>query len=598
MFLNNLKDSWNDYTVNAYTGTAEDYPSKINLYMPGEGFGTAKEDQAAAQDPETAAWSAHNLAVCIGDRESSLMEAVQEWVVCTKRDMAVCPSLEEYRRTAEKELLPELLVLDSSGVRWSEEEEIRFLRECVEKGVHLVFATLPEPEVIKSSRQIRELLGIRKVLEEETAVEGLHLAGGFLLGGEVIYSQEEYPDMNYTFPWYLPGTGTKVYMKGIPDIEDMKTDSYPLVIWRKSFGTAYVFAVNGGYMDEMTAHGILSAISSEMYSYEVYPIVNAQSMVLAGFPGLADENAEALDKLYSRPLKQIFQEVLWPGIVMTFRPYRYKATCMMTPQYDYTDENLPDEKQLQYYLKIFHEQGAEVGLDIRSRSDTPMEQKLREDQAFLEKAVDGYEFVSFYGGDLSLEKMQEVLQGELLSGVKTVVADVREKEPGIIGFLTDDITIQRGFQDGLAYKNQRDFLVRTQETALGYFSMIFDMTQVAYPEEEGEGWEKLSSYFASAVASYGRLFQDFDRTTAAECDARIRNLLALDYEDSRQGDRIFLKVWGGKGNAWFILRTHNEAVRSVEGGSFKRLEEGAFLVTAQSQDVVITLEPADSRHYR
>ena len=34
MCLNNLKDSWNDYAVNKYTETAENYPSKINMYIP------------------------------------------------------------------------------------------------------------------------------------------------------------------------------------------------------------------------------------------------------------------------------------------------------------------------------------------------------------------------------------------------------------------------------------------------------------------------------------------------------------------------------------------------------------------------------------
>ena len=35
MFINNMKDISNDYEVNAFvTGTAEDYPSKVSIYMP------------------------------------------------------------------------------------------------------------------------------------------------------------------------------------------------------------------------------------------------------------------------------------------------------------------------------------------------------------------------------------------------------------------------------------------------------------------------------------------------------------------------------------------------------------------------------------
>ena len=38
-------------------------------------------------------------------------------------------------------------------------------------------------------------------------------------------------------------------------------------------------------------------------------------------------------------------------IAAVLEKHRYKATCMMTPQYDYTDDNLPDGRQLAYYLK-------------------------------------------------------------------------------------------------------------------------------------------------------------------------------------------------------------------------------------------------------
>ena len=34
MTFNTLKDTWNDYEVNPYSETAENYPSKVNIYIP------------------------------------------------------------------------------------------------------------------------------------------------------------------------------------------------------------------------------------------------------------------------------------------------------------------------------------------------------------------------------------------------------------------------------------------------------------------------------------------------------------------------------------------------------------------------------------
>ena len=110
-------------------------------------------------------------------------------------------------------------------------------------------------------------------------MDGIHLYAGFLLGGETYYQAVEdedkgYQDMELRFPWYQLASGTKVYMTGIPEDESIDTEDYPVVIWRKSFGSAYVFAVNGGYMEGVTGLGLLSAMSAEIYSYEIYPAVS------------------------------------------------------------------------------------------------------------------------------------------------------------------------------------------------------------------------------------------------------------------------------------------------------------------------------------
>ena len=49
---------------------------------------------------------------------------------------------------------------------------------------------------------------------------------------------------------------------------------------------------------------------------------------------------------------------------------------------------------------------------------------------------------------------------------------------------------------------------------------------------------------------------------------------------------------GEEAEKYFILRTHNETVSQMEGGSWKRLEEGAYLIRADEEEILITLEPA------
>ena len=528
----------------------------------------------------------------------------------TKRDIAACPSLTALEAAGEGEGTAWMLVLDPACVDWESAGELERLKGHVEAGTHLVLSGLPEASVIEGNKKLRDFLGIRKVLEQETTVTGFYLRPGFLLGGETFYLDRESPDAEEllpgsaaypgekTFPWYLPDYGTKVYMRGIAAGEQVKAENYPIMLWRKSYGSASVFAVNGGLMDGPQGLGLLSAMSAETDSYELYPVVNAQNMILAGYPSLADENPEEMERLYSRSVKQVFQELLWPNIAAVLEKHRYKATCMMTPQYDYTDDRLPDGRQLAYYLKIFNEHGTETGLWGLSVSDTPLAGKLASDGAFLREALGGYAFASLYAGDMEDREIEEALGEELLGAVRTVVREDAGTRAMPVGFLSEDVTAQQVIGDGLAYTYENDFLVRCMETALGYFNISFDLSRVAYPEEDEEAWEQLSKALGTTIGTYGQTFRGFGATTVSESDARIRRFLALDYRDGRIDDTIHLQVEGSAGPAWFVLRTHNEAVEDMEGGSWQELEEGAYLIEVTEGRAVLTLKPADERFYR
>lgn len=609
MSINYLKDGFNDYSVNRYTETAENYPSKTSIYMPNHSKTGDDPNPSVGNGEGTVV--PRNLVVCIGDQKEMSMKAAAEWTAYTKRDIAEYPTLAGYGAAGKTGEPAEVLVIDPACVDWAAEGTFHILDRCLENGTSLVFCGLPDVSVIQNSRSLQELLGIRSVQAEETSVTGFYLREGFLLGGATFYldraetgAMESLPGNGAfpgerTIPWYLPAVGAKVYMKGVPEDTEMKADEWPIVMWRNSRGSAYVFAVNGTFMEGQEGIGLLSAMSAEMNSYEIYPVVNAQSMVLASFPSMADENAEVMDRIYSRPsIKEVFQKLTWPGISTTLEKYGYKGTCMVTPQYDYLDSELPDEEVLEYYLKTFSEQSVEVGLSGAARPGTNLMEKLEQDHQFFQDAVDGYSFASFYAGDLPDEQIMEAMGADVLTSARTVVRAYDGARVGPVGFLSENVTSQSALGDGLEYTHRSDFRVRAMETALGYLNMSFDMARIAYPETVEEQWEKLSRTLSSTISTYGQQYQGFTRTTAAECDMRIRQFLAMDYSKSRTGDQVELHVQGVTGPVWFILRTHNETILGMDGGSWEALEKGAYLVEVTQENAVLTLGPADQRYFQ
>ena len=570
---------WNDYEENRYA-------EELGALLP------AGEAYQAGQSLSS------GLVVYIGGAEDPVWDVARSWAVYGKRDVEAYSSLSQYQAGR----APEMILLSPGGVSWSSEAEIERLRSLADEGIHLIFCGLPEPEAIARSESLQELLGIRAVVSRETEVEGLHLYGGFLLGGEVIYQgeteeeNEEKQDLETSFPWYSLSAGTKVYMKGIPADESLDVEEHPPVIWRRTAGAASVFVVNGGYMEDAAGLGLLAAMTAEMDRYALYPGVNAQNLVLANYPGLAAENNEAMMRGYSQSMQGVFRDIVWPELSVAYQRSDLGLSCMMAPQFDYEDDNLPDQAQLQYYMRLMNEQQAEVGLSGVSVSDTPMDRKLAADQAFMEEALPDYRFASLYGGDLEEDALRAALEEELLSAVRTVATEY-QGESELVGYLSERVTRQTILTSALDYTYREDFRVRCVETALGYGSTLVDMGRVAYPSGEDGVWNELSMDLSWNLQNYYQKFDAFTGTTLSECDGRIRTFLALDYEESREGDVISLDVTGASGSAWFVLRTRGEAVDHVDGGGWTRLEDGAYLIEAEDAHVYITLKPADAYRY-
>lgn len=584
-----LRDRWNDYNANAHLSVPGSDLSGVNI---------AWENEAGTSDTGSC--------VLIGSSENDLGLTVLEWTEYSRRDFSEYPSLAAYDHRPDTKR-PEMIAIDSDYINWQTGEDTQRLANYASQGINLVFLTLPDVSVVRSSAPLKNLLGISAVAGENLEADGIFLYSGFLLGGEKVYLPPDNPAPEaveqFVFPgntsesgkpvfdYYLLGAGTKLYMRGIPDGDNIEEGDYPALIWRRSQGSSYVFAVNGGYMEGAAGLGILTAISSDMHPYEIYPVVNAQSMILVNYPVLSNENAEEIKRLYSRSIQDVHQEIIWPDIWRTIQPYDYKVTCMVSPQLDYDDDTPPQADRWEYYLKIFNEDEAEAGLSLENPFGTPASVQAEEDEKFFADNSD-YIFFSAYAGNTGNSEIKQALNNKLLSNVDTIVKAYGDESGRIIGAFDSEITAQTAFNADFNFTYKQDFETRCVMTAIGYSNVYYDMTSLVYPEGEEDTWEWVYPEFHTSVDGFGALFPDFDKTTAAESGERVRSFLTSRYTDSRTGDVITLKAQGAGDPKWFVLRTHYENVVGAQGADYTQIEEGAYLIGAYEDEVKITLEPA------
>ncbi len=577
-----MKESGNEYDVNNYAADA-----------------ILDREDAWQKSPPKDVLKKGGYVLYVGNGKSDIGKTVSWWCTYTKRELVICQSVEDCPKDAWQKA--EVLLLESSYVRGK--KEIETLTEMARRGGNLIFCDLPEAYEIKASRQWKELLGIRQVKEQRQEIQGVNLFSGFLLGGQGIYlpadeeEKQERQDLELNIPWYQTRIGCKTYMAGMLSDPTVKNEELPPLIWRASVGNGKVFAVNGDFMRDCTGIGMLNAILAEIKPYDLYPVVNAQCMGVANFPGLAAENSENMKEIYSRELPAVFRDIIWPGLYSAVEKSGAHLTCYLAPQFDYGDDKEPQKEQLVFYLRQLKEREAEAGLTLEYVSAGDLTRKMKADQSFFQNSGSQYRYGAAYippgGASYSIEKLKDYAFFECIQ----TVASIYSAERPVVSYLDDKTTLQSITSTGISHTYKEDIRMKSLQTALGYSNIVLDMNQITWPEKEEDRWEIVSEKYSSQINTYWKAFEMFDQTSASECDRRIRNFLAMDYEDSREGDEIHVSIKDQNGDLWFILRTHGEEVISVQGGDFKKIETDAYLIRAGQEKLTITCKPEDSLYY-
>lgn len=531
----------------------------------------------------------------VGDEKTDVGSIVSQWTRYSKRDILTVSKIEKFSKAALPN--PEFVVVDSAYVDFS--KDLSTLEGLTDKGISIVLCTLPELSEIEENEELRKFLGISYVKEENVNVEGIKLFEGFLLGGETIYEpqkpkEEKRQDMNLSMPWFVTAGGTKTYMVGILDEfyqdYEYKNDYFPAIIWRNSLGFGQVFCVNGDYMGTTSGLGILSAMINELSPFQIYPVVNAQNTLLVNFPLMSDENEEEFFEAYSRNVSAFQSEVIWPTLISLAEKYDLKYTSFISPKFDYQDPAQPTVESYLTYMQAFRERGTEMGLSLEHEEGVDLLDKLSFDKDFYDGIEQKYICTGAFINLSDIEVLPQALEKSYVRNVRTV-ACAEDVQIPILSYCAEGVTLQSLTSDTKNLTYSRDLRLKSIETALGFDNAELNFSDVVWPKAEGDYWEIIYNDMSSSLATYWKPFRKFDRTTLTESDERVRTFLNLNYGVVRNGDEIALTVTGrGNDTCYFLLRTHGEEIVDMTGGSFTKVEEDAYLLTIDSDEVSIYVQ--------
>ena len=582
----------NNYNVNDHTGATKLTKESVweSPKISGSSFDTGEELRREG-------------ILYVGEGNSVSARAAQEWAQYAKRAFLRVDALS---KTPPK-TLPGLILIPGSAL----EDNIEAIDQWCKAGATVLCLGLPAPQAVSGNAKLKKLLGIRFVWQNQVHLEGVHLFSGFLLGGEHIYQAEtpedqEKQDLELDVPWYIVRTGTKTYMRGILSEEDqalaevqkLKNEDHPALIWRNAYQKGFVYAVNGSYCENRKIlMGLCAAVLSQRKETFLYPVVNAQVVSVLNFPTCSNENGEKVRAIYGMDQSKLESSIILPALISLSSRYGIKLTMFMTPQMDYEDGILPEPRLSHTFMGQINETGSEVAVGTLTRGETSLQEKLERDADYYraEGLKYGFSAVSAMGNRFS--ELGSALDSPLLSGLKTVLMGKIDDRP-LLGYLSGDISFQRVTSYAETHTYREDLEMLCLETALGYSNTCFDMACALWPEKEEDEWQNVSKRVFSNLASYNSAFADNRSVTISKSDERVRRFLALDYEERLEGDTLRVELDHFDGEAWFILRCFQNEIAEVAGGQAIELETGTWLLRADEKTLAIKMRQTEELNYR
>ena len=531
----------------------------------------------------------------VGSEDSSFAATVREWSGYARMPVALCGEMPE----AEGSALPALVMIEPDYVSGCAEK----LGRWMEQGVDVLFLALPDCGEVTADPTLQALLGISEIRQPQIRLQGIRLFKGFLLGGERAFevktaADEEKQDLELEIPWYSVRAGSKTYMRGILSDEDLrraresklKDEDLPAILWRHHYGSGEAYAVNGNYLENRrTGVGMLQAIQYERSDYALYPVVNARLFSIADFPMLTDENPEEVLQIYGKPVSKVQTDIVVPMLITLSTKYDVRPSCFLRVKYHRDAAQQPDRGLPGTWLSMMGEMDGELALTADPLASDAAGEALA-DLEYLRTEAPEYRFTSVYADCEGLSALSDLLEKADAKDVRTVSAAGDSEEYPIIGYLNETVTLQQAV-DLRRHSFTDELELLGVQTALAYSNGYYDMAGAFYPRGEADEWQNASRRIFSNLTTYSAPFRMEDCLTAAESDRRIRTYFALSCDQVREGDVLTLTISGSSDAeaAYFILRTHDETIESMTGGTFTEIEENAYLITAGEKRIELRL---------
>lgn len=457
-----------------------------------------------------------------------------------------------------------------------------------ENGGTLVFAVRPEVDSVFKS--IYQQLGIYEHFYFKDS-SGIHLRSG-LITEEPFDVEEE----------WIYNSVIELHTTDECEVYAKNDDGVPM-IWSKKHGQGNILFMNNSLMTYKSTGGLLLALLSEIKGEMMYPVVNARSFALEGFPLPNDVNRDYMKREYLRTGRAFLRDVWWPDMLRLSITHEIPYTAGILMMYESEDklptlEALLEDMNLSFYSRELSKYGGELAFTGANQkplyfsemdeqmsfetwtSDDYAKARTNDAIEYLDEAFPNYDFRVYIPPERVLDEDGYNIIKKSMKNLGVVCGDFYDehrlyqdfgvREDGVVEYPV----VTEGFDVG--HRDVWDLLCTAAAKGVVFHSC--DVTTILLESDPDRSWDIISRDFQKFFSDYVTQTNYLDGLTVTSASERVKDMLALSPEIEFKESSVSVKIENMPEKASFFLLTNGKTVQPVLGVTCTEVFENRYLI--------------------
>lgn len=483
-------------------------------------------------------------------------------------------------------------------------KDIITLSDWVYEGGRVLFPLTIEKE--RYSSLIKQKLGIVESSYENSVVDSIYLAQGFMLGGGESYKIVD----PYDSAWV-------VQLGDLAKVHAWTDDDRKLpLVWENSYGKGKFVVDNFGICVKET-RGFFAASYSLLEDVCAYPVINGAAFYLDDFPSpVPSGDGTYIRRDYQTSISDFYTNIWWPDMISLANRYGIRYTGVAIENYeDRTDGTVKAQENVtrfQYFGNMLLRSGGEIGyhgynhqplvLENTDYGDVlpyhtwkdreAMKAAMKELVRFEKHLYPGVEKSVYVPPSNILSKEGRDLLAEEFPHIRTIASNYF---PGEFAYeqefevAKDGIVEQPRVISGAVFNDYMK-LAALSELNMHMVSNHFMHPDDLLDEDRGAklGWETLRERLEQYMNWLFSSASGIRRMTGSELSGAIQRYCSLTPKREMQDGSYVLKLDHFYDEGWFLVRFNNGIPKQISGGQLSLLEGNLYLLKAE--ELVVTIE--------